>query len=304
MKKLKIDESFQALIYPIDKKSYDALEEDIFDNGCKNPIKIWNDTIIDGHKRYEICLKWELPFTTKSLIFNNATEVICWICKDQLTRTDLPDETRRYLIGKCFDSEKQVYLSSLDTENMLSKTRGYQYKIAGILGNEFNIAAGTVYKYGVYAKAIDNIYSKNASIVQKILSGKLRISQDNIIELSRLPKEEVRALNHSLSESNTERIGYSEMRHELQWQRLPSTPIRKKKSEPVPPIKEIPEYDPDAEISSLTLTIPSWTSSIERTRTTADFLKVSPAAKSKLLQQLSSLINTIHSIQETIKETH
>lgn len=302
MKNLKIDEQFRALIYPIDKKTYDALEENIFDNGCQTPIKIWNNIIIDGHKRYEICQKWELPFSTKTYAFNSRTEVICWICKDQLMRTDLPEETRRYLIGKCFESEKEVYLSNLETDNPNSKNRGFQYKIAGLLGQEFNLVAGTVYKYGNYARAIDNVCAKDSSIVQKILSGKLRISQDNIIELSRLPKEEVRALNHSLSENNTERIGYSEMRHELQWQRLPSAPLRKKKPEPIMPIKEIPEYDPDAEISSLTLTIPSWISSIERTRTTADFSATSQTARNKLLKQLDSLKSVIDTIKRVTEE--
>ena len=55
----------------------------------------------------------------------------------------------------------------------------------------------------------------------------------------------------------------------------------------------MPEFDPDAEISSLTLTIPSWKSSIERAKNTADLAIVSPQAKDNLVQALHELRKTI-----------
>ena len=55
----------------------------------------------------------------------------------------------------------------------------------------------------------------------------------------------------------------------------------------------MPEFDPDAEISSLTLTIPSWQSSIERAKNTADLTSVSPQAKGNLVRALNELSNTI-----------
>lgn len=60
-----------------------------------------------------------------------------------------------------------------------------------------------------------------------------------------------------------------------------------------PSVKDMPEFDPDAEISSLTLTIPSWKSSIERAKNTADLAIVSPQAKGNLVQALHELRKTI-----------
>ena len=68
------------------------------------------------------------------------------------------------------------------------------------------------------------------------------------------------------------------------------------------PIKEIPEYDPDAELSSLTLTIPSWISSIERTKSTSELSKTSDLARSKLSKQLVLLKNAAMQMQEVLKE--
>lgn len=58
----------------------------------------------------------------------------------------------------------------------------------------------------------------------------------------------------------------------------------------------MPKYDPNAEISSLTLTIPSWISSIERTCSSADFEHATPEALDKLglkLQILQEAINIL-----------
>lgn len=67
-------------------------------------------------------------------------------------------------------------------------------------------------------------------------------------------------------------------------------------------IKEMPPYDPDAEISSLTLTIPSWISSIERTRASADLTLISPAARQRIKQQLTHLCNTSVTLLNAVKE--
>ena len=52
--------------------------------------------------------------------------------------------------------------------------------------------------------------------------------------------------------------------------------------ETLPLIKIPPMHDPDAEIAGLTLTVPSWVSSIERARNNADMNAASTSAKSNL----------------------
>lgn len=64
----------------------------------------------------------------------------------------------------------------------------------------------------------------------------------------------------------------------------------------------MPEFDPDAEISSLTLTIPSWQSSIERAKNTADLTCVSQQAKGNLVRALNELRNTIADLLSEMEE--
>ena len=120
-----------------------------------------------------------------------------------------------------------------------------------------------------------------------------------------MPKESIRRLNKNLSESNVEHIGFSDMRHELQWKTLPKS-APQKQSRPTPEsnvaIKQMPEYDPDAEISSLTLTIPSWISSIQRTQSIANLPLVSDSARHKIKTQLVNLTAAIDDMLAAIEE--
>jgi hypothetical protein len=63
----------------------------------------------------------------------------------------------------------------------------------------------------------------------------------------------------------------------------------------------MPAFDPDAEITALTLTVPSWESSIRRTRSNTDFDSISNHAKGKLTEALINLRYTISMMLSTIK---
>lgn len=70
---------------------------------------------------------------------------------------------------------------------------------------------------------------------------------------------------------------------------------------PVGLVKEMPAYDPDAEISSLTFTIPSWISSINRACSAADLSDITDNARSKLEKELTELKETINNMLVAIK---
>ena len=60
---LRVDEELRNLIPPLSIDEKRMLEEGILKNGCEMPIIVWNDTIVDGHNRYEICRKHSVPFS-------------------------------------------------------------------------------------------------------------------------------------------------------------------------------------------------------------------------------------------------
>ena len=94
---MKIDVEFQSLIPPMTYEEKKMLEESILSEGCRDAIVVWNDTIIDGHNRYEICTKHGIHFETVNREFESRNEVIEWIIKNQFGRRNLPMHERARL---------------------------------------------------------------------------------------------------------------------------------------------------------------------------------------------------------------
>jgi len=315
LRTLIIDEEFKTLLAPLSEEEFTQLEENILAEGCLEPITVWNNTIIDGHNRYHICHKHNIPFRTRYVVFHNRDEAITWICSNQLGRRNISEETKKYLIGKKYETEKSIGARNARGINQHTATKEeiFQAKKYGAIpshnrtayemGKEFNLSHNTVYKYGIYSKALDVIQKKCPEIAKKILNGKIKASHDNILNLSNLSKEELYSLLDYLTEDSEGQITYSDVRKELQWK-----PIQRhsKLDADIPqkdiPIKQLPKYDPDAEISSLALTIPSWISSIRRATKNTKFDETTKKARDNLSTQLISLKAIIDELMPFIKE--
>ncbi len=92
-KTLKVDQQFKNLIPPLSKSEYLQLEENLIVDGCRDPITVWKDIIVDGHNRYEICMRHQIPFSVMEKDFVCREEAIAWICSNQLGRRNISEET-------------------------------------------------------------------------------------------------------------------------------------------------------------------------------------------------------------------
>ena len=86
---LNTDNEFQQLIRPLTSEERKQLEANIVADGCRDPITVWNGIIIDGHNRYEICHKHNIPFNIHKMNFDSREDVIQWICANQLGRRNI-----------------------------------------------------------------------------------------------------------------------------------------------------------------------------------------------------------------------
>mgnify|MGYP002813614194 CR=1 FL=1 len=60
MKTLIINQDFKNLLFPLSTDEYKTLTDSIVTEGCRDSIVVWNNIIIDGHNRYNICIDNEL----------------------------------------------------------------------------------------------------------------------------------------------------------------------------------------------------------------------------------------------------
>jgi len=289
------------------------MEQSIIRDGCLEPLHVWNNTIVDGYSRYEICTRLQIPFTIQYIHFKNREEAIAWVCTNHLLRPNITDEARRYLLGKRYEMEKILRTttknieSHQDRKNEVNSTlliepvfEKSSYYTSEWLAKEYHISHSTIEKYGIFASALDALSIVLPTFALKILYGQVKISHEHIVELSRLSPHDVSILSKYISDDTMTRIGYSEIRKILpKKQALPKKQIP---HIPICSVKNMPVYDPDAEISSLTLTIPSWVSSINRTRLIANFSEISINAQCSLENELLVLKETINTILASMKE--
>lgn len=314
---LKVDTLFQRLIRPAKKKDHAKLEKSLVTEGCNTPISVWKGIIVDGHKRYEICRRRGIPFSTIEMPFTCREAALAWICQQQLERRDLTDEYRKYLIGTRYESEKIANLPVYKAKRLRGKglslegidilldedesPEPFRHVTAQKIADQYHVSFGTVQKYAAYARAINTLGEKVPELLPRILAGKYKVSHRSILELAELTPGQIQRVASRVELNQQPFTQYSKVRAGLQEQAA-SQAATAPSSASTPSIKDMPAYDPDAEITGLALTIPSWISSIERVRDKADFTITSEKAKSNLLSSLVDLQLKVALLLSKIRE--
>jgi len=310
---LKIDQEFKSLIRPLYRQEYLQLEENLLKYGCQSPLITWRGIIIDGHNRYEICNRHGISFETEEMYFEFREEVIAWICENQLGRRNLSEESRKYLIGMQYEAEKTAnekknpignnQYSSPGGDMAFSPVQNViatesRNKTAKRIGEANHISHGTVQKYGLFTRAVKRIQDKEPDLAEKILAGKYKISHNEILKLAEMNPDSLKAINQRIENNTRIFAGYQMTRGEIN---NPSIAGTSKTSVPKrPSVKDMPDFDPDAEITGLILTIPSWSSSINRIKKESNLEIVSMDARQKLREALGHLLETINEMLNSI----
>ena len=223
------------------------------------------------------------------MLFSDRDEVIAWICANQLGRRNLNEETRRYLIGKRYRAEQVLatkknptglnqYAPHESGADVVEKRKvgrpPKRTRTSDRLSAEYHVSHFTVEKYGVYSKAIDRIGEKAPDIVPRILKGECKIAHRDVMTMAQMSQAKLQKIERELQVR--EQRGY-----------VPYMETRAKLSEPErtkiqPEIKNMPKFDPDADVNGLALTVPTWTNSIEKTRSKTDLKGISDRARKGL----------------------
>jgi len=283
---LAVIDRFKHLVVQISENEQQKLEKSILTLGCKKPIIAWEGVVVDGHNRYEICQKYSIPFAKQDIDFKSMEEAEDWICARQLEKPYITDEYRKYyygkrmILGRVLDKVKHAGNNGYTD---VTERKAHYSVTASRLEKEYNICARTITEYGYYAKAIDILKEHEFDLVKKVLSGEIKVTQTNI---TRISKEKYDIKNR--------------LRRLIDKEYIPPKP---EWEEHRPSIKDMPAYDPDAELSSLIYTIPTWVQWINRT-INADLEHCSNAAKDKLRKELHDLKYSIESLILIMEETN
>ena len=100
--KITIDPEFAALIPPLSKEERDQLEANLLEHGgARDALVVWNVDdrliLIDGHNRFEICMRLGLLFNIEEIEFEDRNHAKEWIIRNQFGRRNLSAYVRTQL---------------------------------------------------------------------------------------------------------------------------------------------------------------------------------------------------------------
>jgi len=167
----KIDEELKCLLPPLSQEEFDQLEQNILENGCIDPIVLWNGYIVDGHNRYNICVKHDKNYLIQYLNDDmSKQDVIKWILENQLGRRNLSIAERFEIVQKykpMFKNKAKENMSAGGKGSTTLPKVDTRKEMAKLVG----ISEGTYSKY-------DKVYSSdNDELKKKVMSGKVTVNK-------------------------------------------------------------------------------------------------------------------------------
>ena len=313
-----IDPEFKRLLPELSQEEYHLLEESILAEGCRDALILWGQIIVDGHNRYQICKSHGLPFRTEQRDFSSREEALRWILLNQIGRRNISPELLKYQIGKRYNIEKRLSAHNPRGKNQYTEVASdvlmqprttARLGRAGEIAREYNVSHFAIHTYKDIAKAVDRIAEKDERLSERYLSGKMRIKKDDLVAISEMPDRQVRALTSTLLrggktvcrtqdvlEATTPRDYDKENNSAREKRRAESIAVGQSS------VKDVPTYDPDGEVASLSLTIPSWNSSIDRVFNQTNLNEISDKARAQLKTELLALRDSVDIILLAIEE--
>ena len=303
-----IDKEFSRLFVPRTEDELTEIKHQLTYEGLQTTIISWNKIIVDGIDTYRIYHDTGIPFRYNEQDFFSRNEAISDICLRELKSTHLTPARRKYLIGKlglaqhALEKEGYHFTAGEPTEEEKSiKHRFVLYRWrTRLLLKDIKISADTIYTYTTYAASIDKIYAKAPSIASELLNKPMTVSMPNVARLSELTPLQINTIWKTLNNNIRDTALLNEIKKLTEVK--PEVKKKRGRKKHEVEIKRMPQYDPDAEFSSLALTLPMWSHSLTRLKTIGKFSEASTEILKKLDHELYQLKTNIENLHTTIEE--
>ena len=302
---LKEDSEFRSLEIPLSKIQREDLEHRILKQGSKDTIYVWKDIIIAGYESYDLYQKHHCFVKPKDQYFSHRDNVIAWICRRQLKRIDLVPNARAWLSYNLYEAEERI-------EKRRNAKENFQYRqlspsthtdeapvlvtnserVKTEIAKELGFCTGTLRRNIVFGQSLDQLEKIIPGTRNRILLGELEIAKMKLKALLNIPRAK---LIEMLTDPSCTKLTIP--KDSFNKQEKKSTSNLKYHVKIKTGIKQMPAYDPDAELNGMTYTLGSWTKAIIRTKENADFNAATITGKERLHKALEGLAAEINELQ-------
>ncbi|MCL2362114.1 MAG: hypothetical protein FWC73_09915 [Defluviitaleaceae bacterium] len=191
-----IDLEFKGLIPPLLPEEREQLEQNIMEcRRCHDPIILWDGIIIDGHNRYEICMKYGIEFQIEELHLPNRETAKVWILENQLGRRNLTDIARMDMALLKEEMLREKALRNLsraggDKKSPLaqsSKPKIESVHVRKAIAQEAGVGETTLRRYEDIKK------HGSPELIEKIQSGEIKIRAAHYLLPAEIQKQLLKA---------------------------------------------------------------------------------------------------------------
>ena len=154
---LTIDQEFKALIPPLSTEEFALLEANILRDGCRDPLTVWGETLLDGHNRHEICTKHGLSYQTYPIELSDREAAMDWMDANQLGRRNLSKEAHDLLLGRRYNRTKRAKAGAPEGNQNAGKQLDQNEPIvstAAKLATEHGVSEATVKRAGQFQTTV------------------------------------------------------------------------------------------------------------------------------------------------------
>ena len=182
MKEYRIDPELNEVLPKLSDADYKALEQSLLTDGFKGaPIMVWGDIIVDGHNRYEICNKHNIPYEVKEIEFENKEEAIIWMVRQQLGRRTLTPLQRISIVEKYKPfykkkAKKNMSLGGGDKKSGLENSTN-PISVENKIDVRAELAKDADVSTNTYSKGMKILESGNEELINETISGQKSINK-------------------------------------------------------------------------------------------------------------------------------
>ena len=238
-----ITEEFGRLVACLTVKEKEELQQELGRGSAVRPVVVWKRMVLVDQEYYKVLKKYGIPVPVEERDFGSMDEAVKWVCLQQLKREQLTIEMRRYLIGSLSVAE-----IALERNRSGGSSGNVRVMVREKLAKDYRVSRSTIYNYEKYAESIDFIRKRHRGFVDDLLEGRITMGTEIVGRLKNLP---VFQADNMISAARREKT--TAVSQTVPWETGAKFQV-----------KNMPAYDPDNEIMSLALTIPTWRSSILR----------------------------------------
>ena len=213
---LKILPEIEENLFPLQPEELKFLEESILAEGVRDALVVWPKDgeliLVDGHNRYKIAQKYDIPFQVVEKQFSDLDEVLEWIDFNQLGRRNLTDEQRTCILGKIYERRKKrhggdrVSATYVQEQGVKFTPWSGSHATAKEIAEIANVTEKTVRNAAEFAKVVEEIKEDSCEVADRILKGEIKDAKSMIPTLKKKYSEIFNEVINELRDDKTKSI--------------------------------------------------------------------------------------------------